>query len=386
LREDGLEISVRKAQFANEKLQRFIFASKPRPYRNLVKGVLFEISAWLLIPIVCISCAALLNLTAGFVIGILPQLYLIVGLILFVISLLKLSFFARSIRRRARRYRLDNRRRLSWDKRPPILYLRSFYDDYQDYIFQSDRKSPEETLTFALEDAGPIITVGRPNERLPLLGAARIYLKDDWQGSVKYLMTISQLVIIHADVSEGLLWEINAAKELVPPERLLISFLAWEKQDKATRKKLYASFRRRSVSFKECLPQSNDALFLLFDSAWNPIPVKLRTSAKLIFFGRGTDSIRETLRPHLKKRGMNIGLRKNVVYAVNILVTTYFIYQVVLTVKQFPFGSLIQFVIPVTLFPLWFLYVVIPVNLVLKAASYLIHRVWLRYKPVTGIV
>jgi hypothetical protein len=388
---------MEKLQFANERLQRFIVASKPRPISYLFKGVLLEIGAWLVIPLAGIAWFLFINLIALFARGLMADrqarpfvlvLYPLLSFILLILFLLKLISVVRSIRRRGRRYRVDNRRRLAWDRRAPILYLRSFYDDYEDNLYRRDQRTPEELLTYALQDAGPIITVGKPNEELPLLGAARVYLKDDdWQASVKYLMTISQLVIIHADVSEGLLWELSAAKENVPPRRLLISFLALERQDKETRQKLYESFKKRAdIVFKGCLPESiNDAVFLLFDTEWNPIPIKLKTWAKLVFFGRTIGAIRETLRPHLRRRGVNLGIRPNLIYVINILLIAYYIYITIAALQQSPFDTAVRIAVVIVMVPTSLVYILV-LNAPLRAASYLIHRIWLRYRPVQEIL
>jgi len=201
------------------------------------------------------------------------------------------------------------------------------------------------------------------------------------------LMTISQLVIIHADVSEGLLWELNAAKENVPPQRLLVSFLTFERQDKKTRQKLYESFKKRSNTiFSGCLPERiNDTTFLLFDNEWNPIPIKLRTWTTLIFFGRAIGSIRETLRSHLKKRGIRLGIRNIVIYVINVLLIAYYVYRAIAAYQQLPFGSAgrIAFVIAIILSSLVF---ILMLNAFMRAASYLIHRIWLRYRQVPEIL
>jgi hypothetical protein len=73
----------------------------------------------------------------------------------------------------------------------PVVYLRSFYVD-QGF---SRRPRPvgrpfsvrteEEQLAKALREIGPVVAIGKPGERLPRLGANRIYVRDeDWQEQV----------------------------------------------------------------------------------------------------------------------------------------------------------------------------------------------------------
>ena len=61
-----------------------------------------------------------------------------------------------------------------------------------------------------------------PGSRLPELGAARLYPRDDeWRATVSELMRRARLVVIRTGTTPGLQWEIEHAKRLVPPERLV---------------------------------------------------------------------------------------------------------------------------------------------------------------------
>ncbi|MFE1775427.1 transferase [Streptomyces sp. NPDC059008] len=113
------------------------------------------------------------------------------------------------------------------DGREPVLYLRSFADD--DTAAQVDDGAPvsihsrEEQLAGALGAFGPVIAVGRPEEPLPRLGAARCYLPhDDWQPAVLRLMGLSQLIVLRLGLSEGLWWEIEQARATQPPRKLVL--------------------------------------------------------------------------------------------------------------------------------------------------------------------
>jgi hypothetical protein len=283
----------------------------------------------------------------------------------------------RRTHRLGRRYRIDNLSRLAHDKRAPILYLRSFYDDYSDNPFTNSERTSEELITLALEDAGPIVAVGMPGEELPLLGsAARIYLPDDdWQDSVKYLMTIAQLVVIHADLSEGLLWEVKAARELVPPQRFMISLLAFHETDEETGKGLYKKFRERAnPALGNCLPPTLGATcFLFFGPDWQPTAVKIGI-LRWLFLGKlTTGAVREALRIHLRRRGLRVGVRRTTIYAINVLLALQYAILSYLLVSA-ALSRDIRFIIaPFFLLVPYVLLVVLPTNLVIRLLLNVLH-------------
>ncbi|AEW94169.1 MULTISPECIES: hypothetical protein [Streptomycetaceae] len=114
------------------------------------------------------------------------------------------------------------------DGRQPVLYLRSFTDD--ETAAQVDDSSAfvrihsrEEQLTGALGAVGPVITVGKPGEPLPRLGAARFYLPlDDWQPTVLRLMELSQLIVLRLGLGDGLWWEVQQARATQPASKLVL--------------------------------------------------------------------------------------------------------------------------------------------------------------------
>jgi hypothetical protein len=104
----------------------------------------------------------------------------------------------------------------------PVLYLRSFDDD----IKAAKRRgswTEEEHLVQMLALIGPVIAIGRPGEKLPQLGARRLYVSDEeWQGTVENLIKRSRLVAIRTGRSTGLLWEFQKCLELLRPDQLLL--------------------------------------------------------------------------------------------------------------------------------------------------------------------
>jgi hypothetical protein len=117
------------------------------------------------------------------------------------------------------------------DRRPPILYLRSFLFDSQaatlnntlarreealswrvsNFAFWSARRewTYEEVICRALSRKAPVVAIGRPGEQLPQLGAARKYVSDDaWREEVADLIRKARAVFIVIGESDGLLWEL----------------------------------------------------------------------------------------------------------------------------------------------------------------------------------
>lgn len=119
---------------------------------------------------------------------------------------------------------------LTRDRRPPVLFLRSFQDD--DLIDPSiptlNHIVPlryETQLVKVLKSLGPVVALGRPGEAQPELGAARLYISDSaWQDAISYFMDSAVAIVAIVGRSEGLWWEIEFAANRVPLERLLLFF------------------------------------------------------------------------------------------------------------------------------------------------------------------
>jgi len=136
------------------------------------------------------------------------------------------------------------------DDRAPVLYLRSFRSDGSSApdtagILNSWRGGEEEQIAKAMNEIGPFVAIGKPNEKLPELGAARTYQKnEDWHEWVKSMMTRSQLVIFRAGATEGFWWEVSQAALLVKPERMAFLLPFGPKQ--------YEKFRTRAEQILPC--------------------------------------------------------------------------------------------------------------------------------------
>jgi hypothetical protein len=144
---------------------------------------------------------------------------------------------------------------LSEDQRPPVLYLRSFKDDKitSRLLRESTPLVPfteEEYLVAVLNEFGPCIAIGQPGERLPDLGAARMYVADDqWRDRVGELLVSSKLVVLRAGQTSNFLWEVEQSIKNVNPLKIIILI--------PKMKNTYIQFRKLTNSlFPKPLPET----------------------------------------------------------------------------------------------------------------------------------
>jgi hypothetical protein len=118
--------------------------------------------------------------------------------------------------------RADTRRLLAKDRRPPVLYLRSFDDDTLPLATIASARRPffellsfrgrdpfEEAVAWELATYGPVVAVGRPGRSLASLGAAREHLSDDtWKTQVAGRMHDARAIALAAGETPGLHWEV----------------------------------------------------------------------------------------------------------------------------------------------------------------------------------
>ena len=113
----------------------------------------------------------------------------------------------------------------------PILYLRSFQLDDQisrpsgieRLLGTIPLQNAEQKLTTLLRKIGPVIAIGRPDEKLPAAGAARFYVAHDrWKLKVEEIARESQYVVWATGVTEGLSWEISHLVENIPPTNVIL--------------------------------------------------------------------------------------------------------------------------------------------------------------------
>ena len=104
------------------------------------------------------------------------------------------------------------------DPRPPVLYLRSFE---QDQAFASP-SGIELQMRFGLSGIGPLVALGEPEDRLPIVGVPRLYADNNsWRDQFRAWLGQAALVIIRAGLSPGLNFEIGEVGR-VTPQRIVV--------------------------------------------------------------------------------------------------------------------------------------------------------------------
>jgi hypothetical protein len=165
------------------------------------------------------------------------------------------------------------------DRRPPVLYLRSFGADGGQFSGQFFmHHSYEEHLVRALKHAGPVVAVGSPAEdaSLPSVGGARMYLRDDaWQGRVDGLISGAGLVVVHAGTSTGVVWELRRVVAANRPERVILCLpvdVASTSKKRLTAGSGFEQFRAATLGvFPKPLPlHAGGHAFMYFYADWTP--------------------------------------------------------------------------------------------------------------------
>jgi hypothetical protein len=126
----------------------------------------------------------------------------------------------------ARRYtRVTVEELIRTDKRPPILFLRSFRDDqiklapprrlFFRWLFALGEPPPmlDHVLVEETAEIGPPLAIGMPG-RPPPFGAARTYLDDEeWRAGVATFAERARTIVIVIDDTEGIIWELSHIRE-----------------------------------------------------------------------------------------------------------------------------------------------------------------------------
>ena len=117
------------------------------------------------------------------------------------------------------------------DRRPPVLLVRSFVDDmlelearleYFGGLFRK-RLTLEEFVVGRVMSLGPVVAIGKPNEGLSPLGAAREYVfGPGWQARVSSLLDECSWVIGILGGTEGLRWEYEQIFQRRLARRLIV--------------------------------------------------------------------------------------------------------------------------------------------------------------------
>jgi hypothetical protein len=99
------------------------------------------------------------------------------------------------------------------------------------------RRRGEELLTEVVEALGPVVAIGRPGEKVPPLGAARLYVGDNWKQVVQDYMRKSQLVLMVAGTTTHFAWEIGEVFRNEPfvPTIIVLPFFRKYSQEQVDR-------------------------------------------------------------------------------------------------------------------------------------------------------
>lgn len=202
------------------------------------------------------------------------------------------------------------------DRRSPILYLRSFGSDaslvdrwldlFYLLLFAGRYETHEQSLTKALADIGPLIAIGKPNDLIPPIGAARLYVSHDkWQELVRQLTAASRFIILRLGPTEGFWWELQHVAETCQPTQILV-FLPPE-----DRYRMYQMLVAHGPAILKVQlpPQCGNALFLGFGPKWEPRLYGVRGPSffaqfRRLLTGSPGPAIREALRPALWELGL----------------------------------------------------------------------------------
>lgn len=155
---------------------------------------------------------------------------------------------------------------LAADARPPVVYLRSF--DTEDAVSVEER-----VLAGIMREVGPFVAIGRPEDRVPPLGAARHYLpKGPWKPTVRELLDRAQLVILVSGQTEGLAWELGEVMRRMDHDRVAILVTADRAAYAALEDRLRASADATLPEFPDLRKLRNRAGqfvgVIRFDAAW----------------------------------------------------------------------------------------------------------------------
>jgi len=124
-----------------------------------------------------------------------------------------LPIFAAALVRR--HYTHDAKTLLALDRRPPVLYLRSFGDDRartwgKGFYGKFRGRTLDEAVAPFARLIGPYIAIANPNEKLPHIGAAQSHFTDEtWQDAIAQWVGMSQLIVMQAGRTEGIAWELS---------------------------------------------------------------------------------------------------------------------------------------------------------------------------------
>ncbi len=186
---------------------------------------------------------------------------------------------------RAKRLRAPSASRiLARDHRPPVVYFRPFTADVDASkpVALTSWFTEEEQLAKMMNDIGPMVAIGAPEETLPLLGAARMYVDNaKWHEAALDLAARAALTVMRIGSSPGFWWEFESVVQRIRPEKLVLLI--------PRNQALYEAFRLASCKLiPTVLPgltgwevkrrfRGNLRAVIFFDTGWVPSIVDVQT-------------------------------------------------------------------------------------------------------------
>ncbi|TCL72607.1 hypothetical protein [Rhizobium sp. BK251] len=122
-----------------------------------------------------------------------------------------------------------------------------------------------------------MVAVGRPGERLPQVGAQRVYLTDDaWQARIIELMEGAALVVLRTGSSAGFHWEVGRALSTLSPEKLLV--IVDNRKELRGLLEVIANHLGQPSAKVSCRGKNIGSVkgLVMFEDGWVPRPLRLR--------------------------------------------------------------------------------------------------------------
>ncbi len=172
---------------------------------------------------------------------------------------------------------------LARDHRAPVVYFRPFTEDAEAgrATVVGSWITEEEQLTKVMNEIGPVVAIGAPEEKMPSLGAARLYVEDaKWREAALGLIRRARLVIMRVGGSPGFWWELEAAVRGKSPEQLILlvpkNQMAYENFQRSSRKLIPAALPALADWGKRRLFRGGLKALIFFDRNWAPSIVDLQ--------------------------------------------------------------------------------------------------------------
>jgi hypothetical protein len=209
---------------------------------------------------------------------------------------------------------------LARDSRAPVLFFRSFADediiDLTQQTLKGNMRRAEETICEAFQDIGPVIAIGRPGERLPELGAARMYVNNNnWQSAVRFFIQHSSVIVFIVGHSPGVKWEIETALEESELASILFFFPYMENLSKRRTFRSKHQLKLRIVTKKVLgvMERERHERYRLFKKQIESrlvaaLPLELGPAQFLDFLDDGTPRLLKTIRPALLDTLLQVSL------------------------------------------------------------------------------